>query len=180
MSHKRKVVGILMFLLVFLVGVQLVIAEKTIVEPNEGDIIPGPFEEWRVEYVYLYTINYGPWEEIVTHYCYSQPTCYVERTVSHCSPTALWGSVKAPVSSIETELGFSIGVEDCEEVTCGATCYYGQAVTLYWRYKQPIYRVVQRKYIIDSWGREYPTDDYAYAYAREEETPECKSVSNYI
>lgn len=178
MYYKRKVVGILMCLLVFLVSVQMSIAEKA-VEPNEGDIIPGPFEEWRIEYVYLYTINYGPWEEIVTHYCYA-PSCYIEREVTHCSPTSLWGSVKVPVSWIEAAVGFSIGVEDCESVTCGASCYYGQAVTLYWRYKQPIYRVVQRKYIIDSWGRENPTDEYAYAYVREEDTPECKSISDYI
>lgn len=58
MHYRRKVVGILMGLLVFLVSVQLSMAGR-VVKPNEGDILPGPFEEWRVESVYLHAHAYG-------------------------------------------------------------------------------------------------------------------------
>ena len=176
----KRLLALLVGLLVMGTVANVVSAERTKerpIEPNEGDILPGPFEEWKVEYSYVDHINYGPWTERITHHCYSE-SCTVYKEITHCSVTSLWGTIKTSISEIESELGFSIGIQDCESVGCSATCSYGQAVTLYWRYKQPVYGVVQRKYIIDQFGREHATDETVVAYARQEWTPECKSIAS--
>lgn len=179
---KRGFSILMVVLFFFLAAFQVPInvsAESKVnpVKPNEGDILPGPFEEWRVEYSYLYRVDRGAWEEEGTLYCYAE-SCTFERTVTKCSPTAAWGQIKVPLSEIEAAVGFTIGVTDCESKTCSATCSCGKTVVLYSRYKRPIYKVVQRKYLIDQLGGEHPTDEYADAYAREEDVPECLGTCN--
>lgn len=171
----KKLLSLVLGVLALAATTEIASAEK-IIKPNEGDIIPGPFTEWKIVDSYVYTINYGPWVEEVRHTCYTT-SCSVKKTISHCSETVLWGTVKVSKSEIKAEVGFSIGKEDCESISCSATCNYGETLVLYWRYRQPVYKIIQRKYIVDGFGREYATDEYAYAYARQEWTPECKSIA---
>jgi len=175
----KKLITFLVFVVVLaaLAPTNMAFAKESVapIKPNEGDILPGPFEEWRVEYSYLYYIEYGPWEEEGTEYCGAKP-CRMGISVTRCSETGVDGQVKVSIAEIEFAVGFQIGVQECKTKYCDGTCNCGEALILYSRYKRPVYKIVQRKYIIDQLGREHPTDEYAYAYAYKEDKPECLAV----